>query len=254
MSSADGQPNDTIRVAVHRRTRSVTLDRPERGNALDHATVVALHRELDLAEADPDCVAFSISGTGTAFCAGADVTESIGLLDRPDDLLAHFTQAREFADRLATGRLVSVAVVHGLAAAGGLELVTACDLVVAGRSARFADRHARYGFVPAFGATARLTHRLPRAVAAWLLLGDGELDADGAHRAGLVSMVVDDDHLGRTVEDLHDRLAGLDATALESIKRLMDDPAEAEAVADEARAVAAHLAAGGYRMPERPLR
>lgn len=124
------------------------LRRPRQGNALDPETVNRLHGELSAAESNPECLAVVIRAEGSNFCAGADVKASKELMNDPDRLLSFFAEGRRLMERLVSSRLVSIAVVQGLAAAGGLELVTAADIVIATDEALFADRHATYGYLP----------------------------------------------------------------------------------------------------------
>ena len=131
----------------HDGVASLWLRRPSHANALDPETVQRLHRELSFAEEKPECFAVVIRAEGSSFCAGADVPASKALMEKPESLLSFFDEGRRLMERLLTSRLVSIAVVHGLAAAGGLELVAATDLVIAAENAKFVDRHARYGFL-----------------------------------------------------------------------------------------------------------
>ena len=234
-----GQPMGRVHV--------VEMPRPEKGNALDPDTVDFLHHELTRAESSPTTVGFVLTATGKAFCAGADVDACTAMMGDVDDLLDFFTFARTLTLRLATTRLVTVAAVNGLAAAGGLELAASCDIIVASDSARFADRHARYGFVPSFGATAHLPRKIGRAQAAWLMLADGTFDAHRALVAGLVSHVVPTSAFSEELSSFIERLAGLDPAALASMKSLIADQAGLEAaLSAEARAVESHARAGLY--------
>jgi len=243
------EPDHDAGVTVHRDNSAirVLLHRPGRGNSLAPTTVEALHAAVDIAESSPGVSALILEARGRAFCAGVDVDAVRPLLPNRDQAEHFFDRGRLLTTRLATSPLVVVAAVDGLAAAGGLELVAACDLVLATRRARFADRHVRNGFVPAFGATARLVRRVGSGPAAWLLLGDAEWSAEDAQRVGLVSMIVQDDEaLHVEIEALVGRIGGLDTTALRVTKSLlaMEDPADA--MERERVAVGEHLRAGRY--------
>ena len=224
-------------------TATVTawLDRPEQGNALDRATVEMLHRALDDAETHAHVLV--VRARGAAFCAGADVRDALTLLDTdPAALLGFFDRARDFMARLVSSPVVSVAVVQGLAAAGGLELATACDIIVATPQARFADRHLRHGFLPAFGATTLLPRKIGERHARAMLLTGVEHDVTSARRVGLVDLTVeDDDGIERFISDLD----ALDADAVRGVKA-MGGRARPDFAAERA-AVAAFNARGGYR-------
>jgi enoyl-CoA hydratase/carnithine racemase len=124
--------------------------------------VDGLHQGLDLA-AKRDVRVVVIAGEGRAFCAGADLTQ---VLDRTADDAEpgaeneFLRQVGVVFDRLEAFSKPVIAAVHGLAVAGGLELVLCCDLVVATRSAAFGDAHANYGLLPAGGGSVRLPRRV----------------------------------------------------------------------------------------------
>jgi len=146
--------------------------------------------------------------------------------------------------RIRVSRIISVAAVNGLAAAGGLELACACDFVVASERAMFADGHNKYGFLPAFGGTSLLPHKVGRATAAWLMAG-GQLDATSALRAGLADAVVDDRMLDDEAQRFCELLASSPSDTIKQIKDFGTQLAEIDP-GIERLAVAHHLFAGGY--------
>jgi 2-(1,2-epoxy-1,2-dihydrophenyl)acetyl-CoA isomerase len=222
-------------------TVTVWLDRPEHGNALDRATVESLHLALDDAESHTH--ALVVRARGSAFCAGADVREALMLLDaEPVALLGFFDRARDFMARLVSSPVVSVAVVQGLAAAGGLELATACDIIVATPQARFADRHLRHGFLPAFGATTLLPDKIGERHARAMLLAGVEHDVTSARRIGLVDVTVDDND---GIERFISRLDALDTAAVRGVKNI--GGRGRPDFSAEQTAVAAFNARSGYR-------
>lgn len=225
----------------------VCLDRPLLGNALDPDSITSLDQHLTIAESDPKYSVFAISATGSAFCAGADVTTSKKLMENPDDLLQFFKSARSLMLRLHSTRLVSVAIVAGLAAAGGLEMVAACNVVIASESATFADRHARYGFIPSFGGTALLPLKIGYAQAAWLMLADGKYSAREAHAAKLVSQVFEDAQFPKESINQLNKIGALNSAALNPIKKLLNHAVDISLAFDrELSEVERHLQSGGY--------
>lgn len=183
-------PDPPVRVEMADGVVWMTLSRPEKANALNLETIEALLAALDNAERDPGLHAVVIRGAGRNFCAGADLMElqqggALGVRQMLEPL-------RRFLNQLEVSRLVTVAAVQGAARAGGLELVLACDAVVATTSATFGDAHLGNGLLPAGGATARL----PRAVgwqrAKWLILSSKPIDAATAKDWGLVLEIVDE--------------------------------------------------------------
>lgn len=225
----------------------VDLPRPEKGNALDPNTVEFLHDQLTIAESSAETVGFVITARGKAFCAGADVDACTSKMNDINELLEFFDRARDLTRRLATSRLVTIAAVNGLAAAGGLELASSCDIIFASDAARFADRHARYGFVPSFGATAYLPIKIGHAKASWLMLADGMFDAYEAREAGLVAHVAPSATFTQDLETFVERLGTLDATALAAMKTLLISHTDLDAALERERsAVEAHARAGRY--------
>jgi len=175
-----------IRTATDGDLRVVTLDRPERRNALTNEGL------YDLADAvlDADEPVIYVHGAGEAFCAGADL-----------DIVADLTrrEAREFAERgqrvatmLAEYDGATVAGVDGAARGGGVELALACDVRVATPSASFAETGVSLGLFGAWGGTARLPAIVGRGEAMDLALSGRVVEADEAKEMGLVSRVVDD--------------------------------------------------------------
>src|SRR5215207_379916 len=139
-----------VLIADEGSIRILTLNRPEKRNALNAALVEALKGALRAADASEDLRAIVIRGAGKDFCSGADL-ESLRKISE-SSYEENLEDARSLAALFAMIRRVKVpviAAVHGRALAGGCGLATACDLVIATRSARFGYPEVRIGFVPA---------------------------------------------------------------------------------------------------------
>ena len=207
-------------ISLENRVLTLTLNRPEKRNALDAATIAGLTAALERAELDPAVRVVAVRGAGRDFCAGADLDELLASADRSAE------DNEESAGRLgavysAIRRLPHpvVAVVHGRALAGGAGLATACDLVLAGGSAQFGYPEVQRGFVPAMVMT--ILRRLAGEKRAFDLVATGRvLSAAEALDAGLVSRVVPDAELDSAATTLLAQLAGSSASALALIKRL----------------------------------
>lgn len=202
---------------------TVTLDRADKRNALNAAMIGGLADALARAEIDPEVRVVAIRGAGKDFCAGADLAELLQSVDRSID--ENEREALRFGEiLLAIRRLPKpvVAIVHGRALAGGAGLATACDLVLAGRSAALGYPEIERGFVPAMVMTV-----LRRAVGeklAFDLVATGRVvDADTALAMGLVSRVVDDDALEAEATTLLTELASRSVTAMALTKQLFTD-------------------------------
>jgi len=145
-----------------------------------------------------------------------------------------------------------IAAVNGLTMAGGLELVLACDLVVAVASAPIGDGHSNYGLIPGGGGSIRLPRRVGRSMAAWLFFTGRTVPARDLVAWGLVNVVTEGDELTATVDDVVASIATKSALGLARMKRLMNDgldqPSSAgirmELLASEAHAMSYDMAEG----------
>ncbi|OLO26061.1 hypothetical protein PZ61_0235675 [Streptomyces sp. MNU77] len=170
-----------LRTRTDGRVLTVTLDRPERRNALNRELRAALADTLKEFEADPELRVMVLTGAGTAFCSGADLRElADGRRDRRGD--ASFFRA-------ARTKPV-IAAVNGPAVGGGFELVLACDLAVASERARFALTEAQRGLFAAGGGAWRLPRVVGARQALYVLLTGEVVHARRAAELGLVNTVV----------------------------------------------------------------
>lgn len=235
-------------IAVERRGRAswATIDRPRRGNALDAAAVERLTTWARETGADPGVRALVLTGSGRAFCAGADMAAGAPLLDDPPALLAYVDRGRGLVQALREAPVPVIAAINGVAFAGGFELALAADVVVAARSARLGDRHVRHGVVPGWGATVLLPERVGRR-AARLLLSGVDLAAEELHALGVVDVVVNDDQLVARTDELVDELTAADPAAQRRVLGLVRGAWDDAAHDRERTALAAHLATDGFR-------
>lgn len=236
-------------VSVTRRGGALwaRLDRPERANALGPEVLDGLVAWLDRAAEEPDVSALVITGTGGAFCAGADVRASAELGDARQRL-AFLATARALVDRLAAAPVPVIAAVNGAAFAGGLELVLACDLVVASEDAVFGDLHLPHGRVPAWGGSARLVRAVGAARASRMLLLGERFTAEQMAAFGLVTHVVPAPELDQAVDRLTAVLQGHPPQALRDMTRLLRavrDVPTAEALEREWQVFTEHFAGPG---------
>ena len=187
----------TVTVDVRGSIAVITLDRPK-ANAIDAATSALMFSMVDSIESDPAIRGSVITGAGPRFfCAGWDLkAAAAGEAADADFGAGGFAGITEFFDR----RKPIVAAVNGLAIGGGWELALACDLVVSADHAQFALPEVTLGLVADSGGLLRLPQRLPRTIAAELLLTGRRMGADEAARWGLVNCVVSpDDVVGAAV-------------------------------------------------------
>jgi methylglutaconyl-CoA hydratase len=178
----------------------ITLNRPEKRNALSRTLVAALADTLRQLEADSAIRAIILAANGPAFCAGLDLVELSDTLRLPDARSQMLRDSRELAAAyrlLSTSSKPTIAAVQGPAVAGGAGLVTACDLAIATPEARFGYPEVRRGIVPAI-ITPMLLRIVPTRMASYLLLTGQLIDATEALRAGVYGELVVADRLRAT--------------------------------------------------------
>jgi methylglutaconyl-CoA hydratase len=198
---------------------TLTLNRPDKRNALDSPTLEALHAAMEQAELDAAVRVVVVRGAGKDFCAGADLDE---LLASADQSPAENEQAAlVFGHLFIRMRELSkpvVAVVHGRALAGGAGLATGCDLVLATASSQFGYPEIQRGFVPAIVMT-MLRRQVGEKVAFDLAATGRVVSGEEAGRLGLVSRVIPDADFPRVVAEVLAALAAASPNALTLTKR-----------------------------------
>jgi enoyl-CoA hydratase len=203
--------NPEVRYERRRAAAVLTIDRPERRNAVDAATAAALREGLESFEADEAARALVLTGTGgEAFCAGADL-KAIDLdVDHPAGPMG-FTRL--------TPSKPTIAAIDGWCLAGGLELALWCDLRIATPSSVFGCFERRWGVPLIDGGTQRLPRVLGMGRALELILTGRPVEAEEAQRIGLVNEVVAPGaHLDRALE-LAERLASFPQETMLSDRR-----------------------------------
>jgi enoyl-CoA hydratase len=175
--------SETVSYEVRDHVLVVRIEREAKRNAIDPETTLGLDRAMALLDADPELWVGVLTGGPTMFSAGTDL--SYGASPTTPD-------GGEYGVIRRRRRRPLIAAVEGIALGGGFELVLACDLAVAGSSARFALPEPRRGVVAGSGGIVRVGSALPRAVAMEILLAGGSLDAATAHSHGLLNRVVPD--------------------------------------------------------------
>ena len=169
----------------------ITLNRPDALNALSFGLIRELEQKLDEA-ASGDARALLITGAGTkAFCAGADIGELTGRSAVAQKQGAELGQ-RVFS-KLDRSPIPSVAVINGYAFGGGLELALACTFRLATRNARMGLPEIKLGLIPGYGGTQRLPRVVGEARALEMIMTGRTVDAEEAHRIGLVHRLIDGD-------------------------------------------------------------
>jgi enoyl-CoA hydratase len=193
----------------------VTLDRPAALNALSFDLLDELADALEALDADPQCRAIVITGSGNrAFAAGADIVE----LAAQTSTSLHDERRFEAWDRLAAIGLPMIAAVRGVALGGGCELAMTCDMIVAAEDATFGQPEIRLGVMPGAGGTQRLTRAIGKARAMAMILTGDSIGASQAHALGLVSQVVPAEATVDAALELAARIAALPPIAVRTAK------------------------------------
>ena len=169
---------------------TLTIDRPARRNAVDIDTIDAIGAAVASIDADADVAAIVLRGAGEHFCAGADVADLAGLLDR-SDAEELFQRQVEALGRLRASNCLTVAAVDGAALGFGVALAASCDLVLAGPTARFGLPEIKLGMPPAMVIPV-LVHRLSGAATLDLATTGRTVGVAEAATLGLVDRAVDD--------------------------------------------------------------
>ena len=210
-----------ILYAVENSVARITLNRPEKRNALNDALIAEIKRGLEQAAGDENVRVIVISGAGKDFCSGADLSAlqkiaQASVSDNAEDarsLLDLFIQIRQI-------RVPVVAAVSGRALAVGCGLATACDLVLASETARFGYPEVRIGFVPAM-VLAILRRNVAEKRAFELITRGEEIDATHAKEIGLVNQVFSDDTFDDEVKVYVRRFTEVSKTAVALTKGLL---------------------------------
>jgi 2-(1,2-epoxy-1,2-dihydrophenyl)acetyl-CoA isomerase len=218
----DAPTYNTLLYEVREHVAHITLNRPEMGNALDHAMARDLHDAALRCDGDPDVRAVILTGAGHAFCVGGDLKSFLPRADaigrHLKEVIVHFHGAVTTFARMDAP---VIAAINGVAAGGGLSLACATDLAIAAESARFTVAYTRIGLSPDGGGS----YALPRLVglrrALDLALTNRHFTAAEALEWGMLTRVVPDDQLAAAAEQIAIELAAGSRGALAAAKRLL---------------------------------
>jgi enoyl-CoA hydratase len=208
----------------------ITLNRPERQNAINGEMLVRLHDACLEADTDPDIRAIVLTGAGGNFCSGADLKEMAG--GHQGDAAADEidVQGRLAADpdlpwkallRSWRPNVPIILAAEGTAIAGGTELLGATEIRVAGRSAKFGISEAKWSLYPMGGSAVRIPRQIPYTVAADLLLPGRHITAEEALALGLVGYVVDDGTALDKAIEIGQTICGNGPLAVQAILRTL---------------------------------
>ncbi|MBL4808408.1 MAG: enoyl-CoA hydratase [Rhodobacteraceae bacterium] len=190
---------------------TLTLNAPQKLNALSEEMLTALQMQLDALATDPDIRVVVLKGAGKAFCAGHDLKQMTAARQVTDGGKAYFNDLFAQCGKVMTSitQLPQpvIAQVHGIATAAGCQLVASCDMAVAATGTRFGVNGVNIGLFCSTPMVA-LTRNIPRKQAFEMLTTGEFIDADRALTLGLINRVADIDDLETTTQELAARVAG----------------------------------------------
>lgn len=198
-------------------TAVITLNRPERRNAINQALLTGLYDALEKAEADDHVRAVIITGNGKSFCSGIDlsVVMTENLFDPRGD-------GTDLPDVFAACQKPIIGAVNGHAITGGFEIALNCDFLIASENASFADTHAKVGIHPGWGMTQLLQQAVGRRRARQMSFTCQFIDAQTAYEWGLINAVTAPDRLMPKALEIAGQIALVNADLLPVIQKLIN--------------------------------
>ena len=200
---------------------TLTLNRPDKLNALTPGVFVELRGHLDAVAADDSIGCVVLAGAGRSFCAGHDLGS---IADGERAPSPDFEP--ETVDALEALPKPTIARIHGHCFTGGLELALACDILVAAESTKLGDTHGQWGLVPIWGMSIRLPERVGRSTAKQLMYTSRRVSAVEAAEIGLVDHCVADEELDSTIYALSAEIVANSPGTNRIVKALIADRAE----------------------------
>ncbi len=217
--------NNTVKYETHQTVATITLNRPDKLNAMNNDLMIGISEAMAQVETDKSIRVVVITGAGRGFCAGADLQ---GVADSDNSSSAapthgmgdYFNPAMQ---SIHNSPVPTIAKVNGAAGGGGFGLALACDITIAARSAFFvATFGPRLGIVPDLGTTWNLPHKVGRARAMGIAMLGGRISAEQAEDWGLIWKCVDDEKLDEEVDQVTNLLSRTSAEAMSRIRSSID--------------------------------
>lgn len=185
---------NTLLTSIENNIFIITINRPEKMNALNKDVFNDLNKAIDEVYNNPEIKSAIITGAGAkAFVAGADISEFLQL--QPKDAAALSKRGHDVFDKIENSPKPIVAAVNGFALGGGCELALACHFIYASENAKFGQPEVNLGLIPGYGGTQRITQLIGRNMAMELLMTGNMLTAKEAQEAGMVNKVAAQDEL-----------------------------------------------------------
>ncbi len=213
--------SEMVKTSTKGKVLYISLDRPDKLNAINPETLEELEAELEKAEGDPRIHAIVLGGSGRAFSVGFDLA-SFRADTSPERVLGLVRKFQAVNSRIEGLRVPVIASIKGYALGGGLELALACDIRFASASSKLGQTEINLGFMPGAGGTQRVTRIVGPGMAKKLIFSGEMIDAAEAERLGLVDGVFEDSKLDGEVEAFASSLADKPPLAIAAAKRAID--------------------------------
>jgi enoyl-CoA hydratase/carnithine racemase len=213
--------NNTITVKKNQQTAWITLNRPNKLNAINQTMLQELSEALDSIQTDPNTRCVIITGAAEkAFSAGADIIEMHKLT--PETAAKFSTKGQQVFSKIENLSKPVIAAINGYCLGGGLEIALTCDFRIASDNSLFGFPEMKLGIIPAWGGTQRLPPTVGTAKAKQMIMLGDTLNAQEAATIGLVDKVVSKDKLYAEAEKLSQRLQSWSPEAIAHAKRIIN--------------------------------
>jgi len=206
-----------VLFSTHNQTAVITLNRPERRNAINQALLTGLYDALEKAAGDDHVRAVVITGNGKSFCSGIDLSVIM-----TENLFDPRGDGTDLPDVFAACKKPIIGAVNGHAITGGFEIALNCDFLIASENASFADTHAKVGIHPGWGMTQLLQQAVGRRRARQMSFTCQFIDAQTAYEWDLVNAVTAPDQLLPRALEIADQISAVNADLLPVIQKLID--------------------------------
>lgn len=217
---------ETLRWEQDSDVVTITLDRPQKKNAMSWTMFQEIGDAFRRAGEADDVRCVVITGAGDAFCSGADLTDPVNAVSSAFEMRDRMSAINSVVLAVANCPKPTIARVTGVAAGAGCNLALLCDFIVASTDAKFAELFVKRGLVVDFGGTWALTRLLPLHRAKELAMLGDTISGDQANQFGLVSRLCHPDEIDAVVKDLAQRLAAQPPRTLTLIKENLNRAAE----------------------------
>ena len=216
--------NDAVLYAVENGVATITLNRPTSLNSMNDALIDGLHACLDKVEQDAEVRSIVLTGAGKAFCAGGDLPFLNGIATNGEKR-AFIAKVGNVAKRITTIEKPFIAMINGVTAGAGVNLMLSCDLVYATKKARFAQSFSKVGLIPDCGGL----YFLPKATgvlrAKELMFTADLIDAATAEKYNMVNYLCDEEELPKVTYAMASRLAKSAPLSIALIKKYLNNTA-----------------------------